>query len=214
MNFFDINNIFFKIFEYNLSYLEFFGVITGILAVYIASREKVINFYIGIINIVLYAAFFYQLQLYSMMMLQAVYFVINIYGIYTWTKRNSNRQTIKITALKNRHRAYLFLTVCVVAAVWAYFVINVSAKFPQYIEKPLYPYIDALITIASIAAQILLTRKKIDNWVIWLIVDSASVILFLVMSSYFTAILYGCYTVIGTNALLAWRKNFKNTDLE
>ena len=211
MNFFDINNIFVKIFEYNLSYLEFFGVITGILAVYLASLEKVINFYLGIINFVLYFVFFYQYQLYSMMMLQVVYFVINIYGIYSWTKRNNNQQTIKITALKNEQRMWLFIVVCIVAVVWAYFVIKISAQFPQHIEKPAFPYIDALITIASIAAQILLTRKKLDNWVIWIIADSVSVVLFLVLSSYFTAILYACYLIIGTKALISWRKELKIT---
>ena len=203
---FDINNIFVTIFEYKLSYLEFFGVITGLLGVYLAAREKVVNFYLIIVSSICYFAFFYQYQLYSLMILQLIYCVINIYGIYSWTKRNENQQTIKITALKNRQRIYLFFIICAVSAVWAYFVINISAKFPQYIEKPAFPYIDALITIASIAAQILLTHKKIDNWVIWIIADSTAVILYCKMGLYFTAILYACFLFIGTNALISWKK--------
>jgi len=203
---FDINNIFVTVFEYNLSYLEFFGVITGLLGVYLAAREKVINFYFIILSSIFYFAFFYQYQLYSLMMLQLVYCVINIYGIHSWTKRNENLQTIKITALSNRQRAYTSLLIILVAVLWAYIVINISTKFPQYIEKPAFPYIDALITIASIAAQILLTRKKIDNWVIWIIVDSTCVILYCVMGIYFTAVLYACFLLIGTKALISWRK--------
>ena len=203
---FDINNIFVTIFEYKLSYLEFFGVITGLLGVYLAAREKVINFYFIIVSSICYFAFFYQYQLYSLMMLQLIYCVINIYGIYSWTKRNENLQTIKITALKNKQRIYFFIIICSISVVWAYFVINISAKFPDFIEKPAYPYIDALITIASIAAQILLTRKKIDNWVLWVLADTACVILYCRMGIYFTAILYGCFLLIGTNALMSWRK--------
>jgi nicotinamide mononucleotide transporter len=206
MALFDINNIFINILNYNLSYLEFFGVITGIAAVYLASLEKAVNFYIGIINFVLYFIFFYQYRLYSMMLLQAVYFFINIYGIYSWSKRSSGNELIKISPLKNRQRAFLVLLTLAVAAVWAYFVITVSAKFPEHIEKPAYPYIDALITIASIVAQILLTRKKIDNWVIWIVADFASVILYCVMGIYFTAILYACFWLIAVKAFFNWKK--------
>jgi len=206
---FDINNIFVTIFNYNLSYLEFFGVITGILGVYFAAKEKVINFYFIILSSIFYFAFFYQCRLYSFMILQLIYCLINIYGIYNWTKRNEKQQTIKITALSNRQRAYIALSIVSVAVVWAYFVINISAKFPQYIEKPAYPYIDALITIASIAAQILLTRKKIDNWIIWIIADTTCVILYCKMEIYFTAILYACFLIIGTKAFISWRKELK-----
>jgi len=144
------------------------------------------------------------------MILQLIYCVINIYGIYSWTKCNENQQTIKVTALKNRQRIYLFLIICVVSMIWAYFVINISAKFPQYIEKPAFPHIDALITIASIAAQILLTRKKVDNWALWVIADSLAVMLYCRMELYFTAILYACFLFIGTNALISWRKELRN----
>jgi len=211
MNFFDINSIFFTIFEYNLSYLEFFGVITGILGVYLAAQEKVINFYFIILSSVFYFAFFYQCQLYSLMTLQLVYCIINIYGIYSWTKLNEKQQTIKITELSNKQRTYIFLLIVSVAMVWAYFLVNISAKFPQYIEKPAYPYIDALITIASIIAQILLAHKKIDNWSIWIIADTTCVILYFKMGIYFTAILYVCFLFIGINALISWKKEFKNT---
>ncbi|MDR3327734.1 MAG: nicotinamide riboside transporter PnuC [Prevotellaceae bacterium] len=206
MNFFDINNICATIFDYKLSYLELFGVITGLLAVYLAAIERVINFYLGLINCVLYFAIFYQCHLYSMMILQAVYFMINCYGIYSWTKPNEKQQLIKITALKNRQRIYILLVVVSVATVWAYAVVSISAKFPDNIEKPAYPYIDALITVASIIAQILITRKKIDNWAIWIVADFVSVILYCIMGIYFTAILYTCFWLIGIKAFLSWKK--------
>jgi nicotinamide mononucleotide transporter len=210
MSFFDINNIFFKLFNYNLSYLEFFGVITGFLAVYLAAKEKVINFYFGLINVVLYFVIFYQQHLYSLMFLQAVYFIINSYGIYSWTKRDNSQQLIKVTTLTNRQRLYLVLIIFSVASVWAYGVVSISAKFPQYIEKPAFPYIDALITIASIAGQILLTRKKLENWAIWIIADFVSVILFCKMEIYFTSILYFCFFIIGINAFIAWKKELSD----
>jgi len=207
---FDINNIFITIFEYNLSYLEFLGVITGILCVYFAAREKVINFFFIIVSSICYFAFFYQCRLYSLMILQLIYCVISIYGIYSWTKRNEQQQTIKITVLSNKQRVYIVLSVISVAVIWAYFMVNISEKFPDFIEKPAYPYIDATITIASIAAQILLTRKKIDNWIIWIITDTAAIILYCKMGIYFTAILYACFLIIGINAFISWKKELNS----
>jgi nicotinamide mononucleotide transporter len=211
MSFFDINNIFFRIFNYNLSYLEFFGVITGFFAVYLAAKEKVINFYFGLINVLLYFVIFYQQHLYSLMFLQLVYFMINIYGIYSWTKRSDFQQFIKITTLTNRQRIYLVLIIFFVASIWTYALMYISAIIPQYIEKPAYPYIDALITIASIAGQILLTRKKLENWAIWIVADLVSVILFCKMAIYFTSILYFCFFLIGINAFITWKKELFST---
>ena len=71
INPFAIDYTVFTIWSYPLSLLELLGVLTGVVAVYLASRGKVINFYIGLVNNVLYFLLFYQYQLYSMMLLQA-----------------------------------------------------------------------------------------------------------------------------------------------
>ncbi|MDR2684067.1 MAG: nicotinamide riboside transporter PnuC [Prevotellaceae bacterium] len=210
MQLFDISNIFIKILGYELSYLEFFAVLTGIISVYLASLEKIVNFYIGVINFALYFVFFYQCRLYSMMTLQLIYCMINIYGIYSWTKRSKIQGIVKISTLENKQRIALFVIIFFVSAVWAYFVIHISAKFSQNIEKPAFPYIDALITVASVIAQILLTRKKIDNWAIWIAADFSSVILFCVIGSYFTAVLYACFCLIAIKAFVQWKKKIQH----
>ena len=64
----------FTVLGYSLSWLELAGVLTGLAAVSLAAMGKVINFYIGLVNNVLYFIIFYQNQLYSMMLLQVVFF--------------------------------------------------------------------------------------------------------------------------------------------
>ena len=66
--------------------------------------------------------------------------------------------------------------------------------------------IDAILTTASVVAQILLTHKKIDNWVIWVLVDVVYIGLFLRVGMYWTAGLYVVYTGIAVNAVLSWSK--------
>jgi nicotinamide mononucleotide transporter len=77
---------------------------------------------------------------------------------------------------------------------------------PENIKEPQYPMVDAILTTASVVAQILLTRKKIDNWVIWVLVDVIYIGLFLMVGMYWTAGLYVVYTGIAVNAVFSWRK--------
>jgi nicotinamide mononucleotide transporter len=77
---------------------------------------------------------------------------------------------------------------------------------PENIQEPQYPMVDAILTTASVVAQILLTRKKIDNWVIWVLVDVIYIGLFLMVGMYWTAGLYVVYTGIAVNAVFSWNK--------
>src|SRR5688572_32235803 len=78
--FFDIENIFFEVLGYPMSYLEFFGTLAGILAIWLSAKALVWNFPVGIINVILFFFLFYQVQLYPDMFLYAFYFVTNLIG--------------------------------------------------------------------------------------------------------------------------------------
>ena len=86
------------------------------------------------------------------------------------------------------------------------YAVESLSQLPENIQEPQYPMIDAILTTSSVVAQILLTRKKIDNWVIWVIVDVVYIGLFLMVGMYWTAGLYVVYTGIAVNAVFSWRK--------
>jgi len=129
MNFFDISNIFITLLGYQLSYLEFMAVLTGFVAVYLASLGKVENFYVGLINNLLYFFLFYQCHLYSMMLLQAIYFAISTYGIYAWQRPASNAEQLKITALTHSGRWLIAAAVVAVAIFWGLLVVRPFGGF-------------------------------------------------------------------------------------
>lgn len=208
---FDIHNIAFSILNYPLSWIELLGVITGLAAVYLAAKNKVINFYIALVNSFLYFLIFYQYQLYSMMLLQVVYFTLSAYGIYSWSHPNKKQEKLGITLLNAKARIIILVAILIAGFLWGTGVIHFAELFPENIEKPAYPYIDAVLTMASVVAEVLLTRKKVENWAIWMAVDFSSVILYAVIGIYFTAVLYAVYFVIGTNAFFAWRKEVKSS---
>ncbi|MDR1592718.1 MAG: nicotinamide riboside transporter PnuC [Prevotellaceae bacterium] len=207
MTFFDINNICTTLLGYRLCYLELAAVVTGLAAVGLAARGKVVNFYIGLINNILYFLLFFQYQLYSAMLLQIIYFCISSYGIVSWSLPDKAGDRLKITTLSNRMRILLITIILVVGIVWGKLVISLAGTFAGLLDKPAYPYIDAILTVASIVGQILLTRKKIDNWSLWTVVNVCSIVLYATVGIYFTAILYVVYLGVAIHALFKWRKD-------
>jgi nicotinamide mononucleotide transporter len=103
-----LDYILFTIGGYSLSLLELAGVITGLLAVLLAAKEKSVNFIVGMINNGCYFLLFFQHQLYSVMLLQVVYFLFSLYGFYHWKHpaqdqaNEHNEQRIRFLSPKAR----------------------------------------------------------------------------------------------------------------
>ena len=84
MSFFDIENIFFTVAGYQMSYLEFFGTIAGAIAVWLSAKANIWSWSIGVINVVLFFFLFYQVQLYPDMFLQVFFLITNLLGWWRW----------------------------------------------------------------------------------------------------------------------------------
>ena len=96
MDFFSINNVMVNIplgeGGYALSWIEAIGTVFGLLCIWCASREKIINYLFGLINVTLFAAIFFQIQLYASLLLQVFFFAANIYGWYAWSRQTRRRR--------------------------------------------------------------------------------------------------------------------------
>ncbi|SQI28191.1 intergral membrane NMN transport protein PnuC [Salmonella enterica subsp. arizonae] len=109
MDFFSINNVMVNIplgeGGYALSWIEAIGTIFGLLCIWCASREKIINYLFGLINVTLFAAIFFQIQLYASLLLQVFFFAANIYGWYAWSRQNDAQEAaLKVRwLLANKH---------------------------------------------------------------------------------------------------------------
>ena len=187
-----------------MNWLEIIAVVFGFVAIWLASKGKVLNFAIGLVNCVLYGVLFGQVGLYSAMVLQGVYFVIDLYGVFSWRKPRKEEEELKVSWLNWKERAWVLLLVVATGLLWGVGVRYGAQMLPDNIQEPQYPFLDAILTTTSIVAQILLTRKKIDNWVMWVIVDVVYVGLYIMVGMYFTAALYVAYTLIALNAVREW----------
>ena len=175
------------------------------MAIWLAAKGKVVNFGIGLVNCVLYGILFGREGLYSGMILQGIYFVINLYGLYSWRKPEvETDKGLKVMWLTMKERVIMGMVIVATGVLWGMGVKWGAQLLPENIQEPQYPMVDAILTTASIVAQILLTHKKIDNWVIWVLVDVVYIGLFLMVGMYWTAGLYVVYTGIAVNAVKMW----------
>jgi nicotinamide mononucleotide transporter len=204
MGFFDIKNIAFEIFGYGLSYIELIGTLFGFISVLLAAKSNVLTWPTGIVNEAAFFILFFQIQLYSDMYLQVYFFGITIYGWYYWKQQREGRS---INFLTRKWRLYLLVITIVATIVSGTVIGKIHVIFPDVFNEPAaYPFWDALTTITSIVASILLTRKIIETWFLWILADIISIILYSIKGIYLVAIEYFIFLIICIGGFYSWRK--------
>jgi len=184
------------------NWVEIFGVITGLLFLYFEIKENYLMWPLGLISSALYFVIFYNSKFYADMSLQIYYVVISLYGWYFWTKggKTDKKEDVPISKL-NLKQAVMYL---IISAILFYFYSNILVK---YTDSPL-PYWDSFTTALSIVATFMLTRKIIEQWLIWIVVDAVSLGLYIYKGLYPTALLFAVYTVLAIVGYLQWRKSY------
>jgi nicotinamide mononucleotide transporter len=208
MQFFQINNIAFEILGYPVSFVELIGTFFGLISVYYASRANILTWSIGIVNEVFLFILFYQVQLYADMFLQVYFLIVTLYGWYNWnTKSIDNR----ISETTNKSKIFLLLVIILCSLISGYIFTNIHLYLPTYFKiKAAYPFINSFVMISSIIATILLAKKKIENWYLWIAIDVICVILYYKKGVYFLSIEYFIFLGLASYGLYNWKKQLKH----
>ncbi|MEQ5126914.1 nicotinamide riboside transporter PnuC [Providencia zhijiangensis] len=211
---------------YDLSYIEAVGTIAGLLCILLASFEKTINYLFGLINVTLFAVIFFQIQLYANLLLQVFFFGANIYGWYAWSRvSNSQEAELKIrwlslpkalTTLVISVLAIIFLTFNIDAvfgrlATWAVELLNLfgaNLTLPT-IDPDAFPFWDSTMTVLSVVAMILMTRKYVENWLLWVVINVISIVIFFIQGVYAMSLEYLILLGIALNGSRLWIKSAK-----
>ncbi|MDR2293425.1 MAG: nicotinamide riboside transporter PnuC [Prevotellaceae bacterium] len=217
MDFFNINNIFFTISEQQVSYLEFVTTISGLTCVFLASRGKSVNFWIGYFYTVLLFFLFMQKQLYSSMLLQPVSLVITVFGHYRWTHpkqgEETNRQReLKVTILTKNKRILHIASVIIFGAVWGFVLSKLDSIFPDIFPAARLPFLDATITMCILTAQYLSAQKKLECWVAWLTVNITNLTQYLLVGYIFMPVVCVGYIIFAITGIKIWTKEYKESE--
>jgi nicotinamide mononucleotide transporter len=213
MDFFSIENILFTIGKQQISWLEIFSTVSGLACVFLASRGRSANFFVGYLYTILLFLLFMQKHLYSSMLLQPVSLVLAIFGHYRWThpktgEAKNQQQELRVTTLSNNRRIFHILLIISCGIVWGFILSKLGSIFPD-LKPARFPFLDATITMCILTAQYLSAQKKLECWAAWLVVNVTNLTLYLLSGLIFMPAVCVCYIVFAIAGIATWRREMK-----
>jgi nicotinamide mononucleotide transporter len=186
-------------FLHTTTLLEWVAVITGFACVWLAARESLWNFPVALVSCALYILIYHRAQLYSDRNLQGLFIGLSLYGWYEWLYGGRGKTELGVT-----HTA---LREWMASAGFALaYTLGYGYYLRHYTDAAL-PYLDSFTTAGSIVAQYLLTRKRLENWLLWILVDLIYVPLLWYKELYPTSLLYALYLGLAAYGYWQWRRD-------
>ncbi len=181
--------------------LETLGVLTGIAGVWLTIRQHVWCWPVGIVSVSVFAGIFFQARLYGSAALQLVYVLLSVYGWYAWKHPGRGERTLPVTRMPAAWRWVLGgAALAGTAGVGVFLRDRTDAVLP---------FIDAGTTSFSLAAQVMATRKWIENWAVWIAVDLVYTGMYLSQGLRQTAALYVVFLVLAVLGYREWRSSLR-----
>jgi len=185
----------------HLVVLEITGSIFGLLSVWFSKRDNILVFPTGIIST---AIFVYILLVYGLlgdMLINGYYFIMSIYGWYIWTRKVDKTHFIPITKINSKKEYYLSVVIFLGTIVFVSLVYTYFDKWNSWTA-----YIDTLTTGIFFVGMWLMAKKKLENWIYWIIGDIITVPLYLYKGLVFSSFQYLLFTIIAVYGYKSWKK--------
>ena len=181
--------------------LEVTGVITGILCVYLAAKNIIWNWPFAIVSVSVYIVIFFKAKLYADMGLQFYFLAMNIYGWYFWSRKPRSAEKVPVIKINPKETLFSVIGIILFTAVLGFLL--------KHGTDASFPFVDSFCTACSLVAQVLLARKVLENWLIWVFVDVIYVIVYSAKNLHLTAGMYALYFMIAALGYWDWRRDYK-----
>ena len=184
-------------------YLEIIAVIFGMLSVWFAKKNNTLVFPIGLISNIIFIYLLWQWSLLGDMVINCYYVIMGIYGWYHWSRKKEDTAEFPIAHITKSERKWswiiFFSSIIFVIFVYLYF-----EKFNSWTA-----YVDTLTTGIFFAGMWLMAKRKIENWILWIVGDIISIPLYFYKGYTFTSIQYIIFTIIAIYGYLEWKKTLQ-----
>ncbi|MFL6656618.1 MAG: nicotinamide riboside transporter PnuC [Massilia sp.] len=181
--------------------LELISFVLSVITVVLNIRQTHWAWLFSILSSAMYGAVFFGARLYGDMGLQLVFIVVSVWGWYQWLYGGAQHDTLAVT--RSAQRGWLLGL-----AAWL-LGYGILAAFLAHFTNTDVPHTDGFLTAGSLLGQVLLSRKKVENWIVWIVVDVLYVGLYVYKGLALTAILYGVFVVLAAIGLRAWYREAK-----
>ncbi len=181
---------------FNWSVVESIAVIFSVIYVILAAKQNIWCWAAAGISVILYIYICFTAQLYPETGLQIFYLMMAIYGYYNWNKNNGNLQIKQWTTSKH-------LLLILAGSIFAFLM---GFYFVTYTDSKI-PIVDSFTTVFSIISTYMVTKKILENWLYWIVIDAVSVYLYFSRDLHLTSLLFIAYTIIAIAGYFTWLNN-------
>lgn len=199
-------DVIFELWHYKMTWLEALSFVFNVVCVYLNTKENVWAWPLGIIGIVCFMILAYYSQLYSDVGLQVFFLASSFWGWYQWLYGGKQKESLQVASAS------------IVWVLASFAILLITFPFLGWLTDTYtdtnVPYFDAFPVTLSIIAQLMLARKIIENWYLWIVADVVYIALFLYKDLYLTALLYAIFLVLCVLGLVEWRKSMETTNDE
>ena len=185
----------FLLIEFNWSILETVAVIFSLLYVYLAAHQNNLCWLAAVISVSLYIYICFNAKLYAETVLQVFYFLMAIYGFYSWKKNNSQLQISKWPIKKH-------LFIILLGTILTFFLGFIFSNFTD----AKMPLVDSFTTVFSVFATYMVVKKILSNWLYFIIIDIISTYLYFSRDLHLTSLLFLLYAFIAVAGFIKWNR--------
>jgi len=189
----------------SMSLWEGAAVVFAIAYLLLAVKENVWCWFFAFISTALYTALFWDVSLLMDSALNVYYMAMAIFGWYQWTRGghggNTEPHTLAIQSLSRRQHGFIIVAILLLSSVSGYLLSEHSSAA--------WPYVDSFTTWASVITTYLVTRKYLQNWLYWIVIDAVSVPLYIDRGLGLTALLFIIYIIIAVVGYMNWSKHYR-----
>ena len=189
-----------------MTIIEGIAVVFGVICVYLVIQQNIWCWPAGLVQVTLYVYIFYEVKLYSDLILHVVYIGMQFYGWYHWLNGGNDHEKLPVSKLSRSALTTWVVVSMTGTAAWGWFMAsNTEASLP---------YGDAFTTVASLIAQWLMARKLLESWIFWIAVDIIAIGIYAAKSLYLTSGLYTLFLGMATYGFFKWKQSLGNPNME
>ncbi len=191
-------------YPHRMDWIEPVAVAFGLVSVFLSTRQHIASWPTALVNVGLYFVLFFRVKLYADSGLQLIYFGLSLYGWYQWKYGGADRSELPVTRTGGRRGLALL-------ALGATLAVALGALLSRTTDAAL-PWLDSAATATSLIAQWMMTRKLLENWLVWIAVDVVYVGMFISKALYLTALQYAVFLVLAGLGYVQWRRSLRARD--
>ena len=189
----------YKEYSFFFIFLEITAVLFGVVSVLFARKNNILVYPTGLISTLIFIYILYNFKLYGEFIINIYYSVMSILGWYFWSRRNNGQEEFPISIMNLKE----YKISAIIFTVTLLFIALVYHFFDKFTN--LTAYVDAFTTALFFVGMWLMAKRKIENWIVWIIADIISVPLYFFKGLTVSSLQFIVFTIIAVLGYIEWK---------